>query len=191
MKIYINEQDKKEIKKRCELRLKGGQTIRAALITLRLKEKYCVGEVLEYIKNELKIPLDKIWRGETANYMWTLPRGHIQFSSQDVFFKNKYYHQYVIAKELDLEMAEVEKYVIHHIDENKSNNDIENLFIFYDTASHIAFHQAKKHDENIDINVFNEDYIDKLLSKCGNNNAEDIKRYLQVLDKKNNLSNPH
>lgn len=177
---FINEKDQEKIKRHCNMRIKNGDLIRVKALAVYLEEKYCLYDILCYMKSNLKIESDKIWRGEIADYIITLPRGHVQISNQDLYFGNKYYHQYVIAKQLDIEITEIDKYVIHHIDEDKGNNDIENFFVFYDVNSHVAFHQALKHNARLDIKNFNAEYIDGILTE---NNAESIKRYLEILDK--------
>ena len=77
-------------------------------------------------------------------------------------------------------MEQVQKYIVHHIDEDKSNNDIENLWIFYNQALHQAYHQVIKKDANVDIKEFTLEYIDNI---ADDKNADDIKLYLQILDK--------
>ena len=141
MKNYINESDKKTIKRYCDIKVKSGDQIRVKALAVLLDEKYCLYDIVNFIKNELKVPTECVWRGDIAEYIITLPRGHVQITGSDLYFANKYYHQYVISKEFGIDILDVEKYIIHHIDQDKGNNSIENLFVFYDTSSHIAFHQ--------------------------------------------------
>lgn len=142
-----------------------------------LSQKYATYEVMQYIKRDLKISKDKIFHGE-ADYIIKLSekRGHIQLVN-DLYFNNCYLHQYVIVKMLGVEMEQVQKYIIHHLDFIKDNNDISNLWIFYDQASHMGYHQGIKHGD-IDIKEFNKNYIESIINS---QNAMEIKEYLQVV----------
>lgn len=179
MKSFINELDKKVIKRYCDMKVRCGDQIRVKALAVLLDEKYCLYDIVNFIKNELKVPSECIWRGDIADYIITLPRGHVQITGNDLYYPNKYYHQYVVSKELGIDIGDMENYIIHHIDQDKGNNAIENLFVFYDTSSHIAFHQALKHNADLDIRQFNEEYIDNVVNE---KNADSIKRYLQRLD---------
>jgi hypothetical protein len=76
-------------------------------------------------------------------------------------------------------MEQVQKYIIHHQDQDKGNNSILNLWIFFDIASHIAYHQAIKHGD-INIKEFTLNYVDSIMNK---DNVEEIRQYLEILDK--------
>lgn len=178
MKNYISNKDKKYIENYCLVQMEQGDLIRPKSVMCLLEDKYSVNEVITYIKEGLKVPQDKIFHGE-ADYIVKLPRGHVQLVN-DVYFNNCYLHQYIVHKELKINIVEVQKYIIHHIDQNKGNNDISNLWIFYDTGSHIAYHQAIKHNPNIDIKQFTMDYIEGIIT---DKNVTEIKQYLEILDK--------
>lgn len=179
MESYISNKDKKYIERYCKIQMEQGDLIRVKSLACLLEYKYCLCEILQYIKEALKVDSKYIWRADSS-YTIKLPRGHIQFTGMDLYYPNIYYHQYVVAKELDLDIVEVQKYIIHHIDQNKGNNNISNLWIFYDTACHIAYHQAIKHNPNIDIKQFTMDYIEGIINK---DNSKQIKDYLDMLDK--------
>ena len=49
-------------------------------------------------------------------------------------------HRLVMAKHLGRPLLRTE--VVHHIDENKSNNDITNLILFSSQAEHISHHRS-------------------------------------------------
>lgn len=177
-KNFITEMDKKYIKNYCKVQIDNKDLIRIKSLACLLEEKYALYEVMQYIKGDLEIREDKIWHGE-ANYIITLPRGHVQLIN-DLYFNNCYLHQYVVCKELDIDMEQVQKYIVHHIDQDKGNNNITNLWIFYDIGSHIAYHQAIKHNKDINIKEFTENYIESIINK---DNSKQIKDYLTIVDK--------
>lgn len=177
-KSFITEMDKKYIKNYCRVQMDNGDLVRIKSLACLLEEKYALYEIMQYIKRDLNITKDKIWHGE-ANYIITLPRGHIQLIN-DLYFNNCYLHQYIVVKELDLDMEQIQKYIVHHIDQDKGNNNITNLWIFYDTGSHIAYHQAIKHNKDTNIKEFTENYIESIINS---KNAEEIKHYLAIVDK--------
>ena len=175
---YITTDDKRYIKNYCKIQMEQGDLIRPKSVMCLLEDKYSVNEVITYIKNDLGIDLKYIFHGE-ADYIVKLPRGHVQLVN-DVYFNNCYLHQYVVAKELDLSIGEVQKYIVHHMDMDKGNNNISNLWIFFDRAIHLSYHQAIKHNPNIDIKQFTENYIESIIT---DKNSMEIKQYLKILDK--------
>jgi hypothetical protein len=176
-KYFINNEDKKYLENYCKIQMENNDLIRIKSIMCLLSQKYATYEVMQYIKRDLKISKDKIFHGE-ADYIIKLSekRGHIQLVN-DLYFNNCYLHQYVIVKMLGVEMEQVQKYIIHHLDFIKDNNDISNLWIFYDQASHMGYHQGIKHGD-IDIKEFNKNYIESIINS---QNAMEIKEYLQVV----------
>ena len=54
------------------------------------------------------------------------------------------------------------EYVVHHLDGNIQNNDIENLFLFYDRSKHIAFHHRQRKNKLIKPKSF----VDGIPSWC-------------------------
>lgn len=182
MQSYLKDKHKKIIKKHCEVKVKNGEKIYIKTLAnmLSIDEKYAMFEIMKYIKNDLHIPVDKIFHGE-ANYIIKLSekREHYQLVN-DLYFNNCYWHQYVIYQELGVSMEEVQKYIIHHISQEKEDSSLENLWIFYKQAVHMAFHQALKHNPNIDIEEFTRDYVEEILDK---DNAGEVQKYLEILDK--------
>lgn len=51
-----------------------------------------------------------------------------------------YLHRFLMAQKIGRELSEAE--VVHHIDENKRNNRIENLMLFENQAKHLEYHRA-------------------------------------------------
>ena len=187
---YINYIDKARIRHYCKNQIENGKQIKVKSLACVLRGKYALYEITNYITKDLHINSGKIWR-VNSDYLRQMPRGHWQLTTQDLYFSNCYLHQYIVLKELGIEIKQVKKYIIHHIDMDKSNNNIENLFIFYNQASHLTYHMAINHNTDTDIEELNSDYIESILDSS---NAKEIKEYLLVLDKlkqckKNKLSN--
>lgn len=180
-KTYLTTKDKKYIKNYCKLQMENEELIRVKSLASLLSKKYALFEIMQYIKEDLKITQDKIFYG-VADYIVKLPRGHIQLTN-DLFFDRCYLHQYILCQELELDMEQIQEYVIHHIDQDKGNNDIENLWTFYDVASHTAYHQAIKHNTDINIKEFTENYVESIINK---DNAARIRKYLEILDRLEN-----
>ena len=175
IKNYITTEDGRYIQNYCKIQKDNNDLIRVKSLSALLGGKYACFEIMQYIRS-LGVPKDKIFHGE-ADYIVTLPRGHVQLVN-DLYFNNCYLHQYNICKSLDVEMEQVQKYIIHHQDQDKGNNDISNLFIFYNQAIHMAYHQAIKHGD-IDIKEFTLNYVDSIMNK---DNVEEIRQYLEILD---------
>lgn len=174
-KNYIKEIDQEILKSYVEL-LEPGEKARIKYIMMHLKNEYACFEIMQYIRS-LGVPKDKIFHGE-ADYIVTLPRGHVQLVN-DLYFNNCYLHQYNVCKELDISIEQVQKYIIHHENMVKGSNDISNLYICYDQAMHQAYHMAIKHGD-INIKEFTLNYVDSIMNK---DNVEEIRQYLEILDK--------
>lgn len=90
--------------------------------------------------------------------------GHIQLAN----FYNLYEHQYVMLKELKLKVGEVRKYVIHHQNFDKKDNNISNLWLFFDQHMHMLWHtllESKEVENSIDnIYLFTKECIYKMLA---------------------------
>lgn len=178
MQIYLTKNDKKRIDTYCNSKVRNEEKIHIKTLVIMLEQKYSCNEIIQYIRGVLKIDTKYIFHSE-ADYIIKLPRGHIQLTN-DLYFNNCYLHQYVVAKELDLDIKEVQKYIVHHEDMNKGNNNINNLWIFFDRAVHLSYHQAIKHNKDIDIKSFTMDYIESIID---NKNNIEVKQYLKILDK--------
>ncbi|NFQ90236.1 hypothetical protein FDF89_13000 [Clostridium botulinum] len=176
-KNYLNKNDKKRIENYCNAKLRNKEKIRVKSLGILLEENIALYEILDYIKNDLKVDSSNIFHGE-ADYIVKLPRGHYQLTN-DLYFDRCYLHQYIVCKELNLGIEEVQKYIVHHEDMDKGNNDINNLWIFFDRAVHLSYHQAIKRGD-VDIKEFTMDYIKSTIT---DKNDTEIKDYLGILDK--------
>jgi|GEM_PF-3791416 len=183
MKKFITTQDKGTIKEYCNKQIENKDKIRVKYMATMLEKKYATYELMDYIRDDLRIDKKLIAYGN-CNYWYKLERGHIQLSESDLYYANCYIHQYMVCMELDVEIEQIQKYIIHHMDEDKGKNDISNLWVFYDTNNHIAYHQAILHGENVDLMRFTLDYIESILDK---ENVEEIRAYLKILYKAERL----
>ena len=178
-KRYISKSDKRYLKNYCRNQIKNADKIRVKSLACMLENQYALYEIMSYIKEELGIEPKYIYHAE-ANYIHEMQRGHVLLCN-DLYFEGVYLHQYIIAQELGIKIEEIRQYVIHHIDQNKSNNDISNLWIFYDGSSHILYHQLLKRDAGADIKEFTLDYLEGILKL---DNKLSIERYLEILGRK-------
>ena len=150
---------------------------------MQLKEKYACYELINYVRDK-GFSNEQIFYGN-SEYLSTMASQH-KILSNDLYFKDEYQHRYIVVKELNIEIEQIEKYLIHHKNGLPWDNDIMNLFICYDIASHVAYHQAIKHNSNIDIKEFTLEYIEKITTK---DNVDDMKDYLKILDKLEKVQN--
>lgn len=65
-------------------------------------------------------------------------------------------HRHVMEQHLNRKLTSDE--VIHHVDFNKSNNDINNLFLFENQPLHVAYHQYIKNNNYISPQEFMDFY---------------------------------
>ena len=181
-KYHFTEKDTKIIDTYLEL-LEEGEKVRIKYLLMQLKKQYACYELINYVRDK-GFTNDQILYGN-SEYLSTMPSGHVILSN-DLHFDYEYQHRYVVAKELNIEIEQIKKYLIHHKNGLPGDNDIMNLFICYDKAIHGSYHQAIKHNSNIDIKEFTLDYIEKITTK---DNVEEMKDYLKILDKLEKVQN--
>lgn len=181
-KYYFTEKDRQIIDTYLEL-LEEGEQVRVKYILMQLKEKYACYELINYVRDK-GFSNEQIFYGN-SEYLSAMTSQH-KILSNDLYFKDEYQHRYVVAKELNIEIEQIKEYLIHHKNGLPEDNDIMNLFICYDIASHVAYHQAIKHNSNIDIKEFTLEYIEKITTK---DNVDDMKDYLKILDKLEKVQN--
>jgi hypothetical protein len=88
-------------------------------------------------------------RSGNSSVLWKNGRhidnaGYILLYSPNHSFKNagKYVMEHRLVAEKVLKRYLTRKEVIHHIDGDKTNNNIDNLFLFSNTSEHIIFHKS-------------------------------------------------
>lgn len=178
----INIKDQKTIKNYCKVQLEAEEQIRIKSIARLLEEHYALYEILEYIIKELGIDKKDIWRGTSLKYTSAMTSQHIVLCN-DLYFNNCYLHQYIISKGFNIPMEQVQQYVIHHI-KTKADNSINDLFPFYDIASHIIWHGLLKKEIDINIKEFSFDYVNGLLEHTTDESEViKIEKYLKLLKK--------
>lgn len=179
--MYINTKDKASIKEYIYRQIQNKEQIRIKYLAAILENQYAMYEIMDYIKNDLNISDDYILR--CKNTYLCEAHGHIRLSRSDVYYSNVYQHQYVVHKAFDIQMEVIGKYIIHHIDSEKHNNDIKNLWIFFNSALHREFHVELENNPNISINKFTKNWIEKNIN---NENRIELIGYLKLILKVEN-----
>lgn len=100
-------------------------------------------------------------------YQYYIPDHHLASKSGLV-----YEHQLAAEEKLDRELQPGE--VVHHIDRNRKNNDLNNLIVFKTSADHSAYHAGKKiaQDGDVYVAIGKKEYI-KCKNKNGNISTKD------------------
>lgn len=178
---FISTEDKGTIKEYCNKQIQDKDSIRVKSLASMLENQYAMYELIEYIKNDLNISDDYIWRCKDT-YLCEA-HGHIRLSRTDVHYSNVYQHQYVVHKAFDIPMETIGKYIIHHIDSDKHNNSINNLWIFYNSSLHRVFHIELEKTPNISISKFTKNWIE---DNINNENRIELTRYLKLILKVEN-----
>lgn len=179
---FISTKDKAIIKGYCDSQIENKDQIRVKSLAVMLENQYAMYEIMDYIKNDLNISNDYIWRCKDTYLCET--HGHIRLSRTDVHYSNVYLHQYVVHKAFDISMEVVGKYVIHHIDSRKHNNDVNNLWIFFNPALHRAFHLELERNPDVSISKFTKNWIEDNINK---ENRIELTRYLKLILKVENI----
>lgn len=66
-------------------------------------------------------------------------KGYVLINAEN---KWRHEHRIVVEKKIGRKLTPIE--VVHHLDENKQNNKIENLMFFKNDSEHIKFHNKVK-----------------------------------------------
>ena len=165
-KLLINLIDKKDrriIRNKVDLQIYIHKQVFIKDIARSLNNKYALFHILFYVKEVLHIEPKNIWFSK-ANYLTTQKSGHIILTN-DLYFNRVYLHQYLICKvlEIDVDVLSNNDFIIHHIDEDKTNNDINNLVIL-PREKHIAWHRILQNEDlknKIKLNDFIESFINQ------------------------------
>ena len=165
-KLLINLIDKKDrriIRNKVDLQIYIHKQVFIKDIARSLNNKYALFHILFYVKEVLHIEPKNIWFSK-ANYLTTQKSGHVILTN-DLYFNRVYLHQYLICKvlEIDVDVLSNNDFIIHHIDEDKTNNDINNLVIL-PREKHIAWHRILQNEDlknKIKLNDFIESFINQ------------------------------
>ena len=115
--------------------------------TYNLEEKKKISEATKKVMNTPQMK-EKIsgenncnWQGgriEREGYIW------VKIPKHPLANKNGYYqeHRLIVEEKIGRLLESTE--VVHHLDENKTNNDIDNLMIFKSHGKHASFHNKIK-----------------------------------------------
>lgn len=165
-KLLINLIDKKDrriIRNKVDLQIYIHKQVFIKDIARSLNNKYALFHILFYVKEVLHIEPKNIWFSK-ANYLTTQKSGHIILTN-DLYFNRVYLHQYLICKvlEIDVDVLSNNDFIIHHIDEDKTNNDINNLVIL-PREKHIAWHRILQ-DEDLKNKIKLNDFIESFINQ--------------------------
>ena len=157
----IDKKDKKIIRNKVDLQMYIHKRVFIKDIVRSLKNKYALFHILFYVKEVLHVEPKDISFNK-ANYLTTQKSGHIILTN-DLYYNRVYLHQYLICKvlEIDVDVLSNNDFIIHHIDEDKTNNDINNLVIL-PREKHIAWHRILQNldlKNKIKLNDFIEGFI--------------------------------
>ena len=128
------------------------------LIKLYIDEKYSIRQLAETFKCNKSTIKDRLEKNGIAirpfndkNYYKNrkdLNRPHISVDSSGYIHQmSQRQHRLIMEKFLGRKLTKNEH--IHHIDFNKSNNDINNLFLFHTNDAHLSYHGYIKHHNYI------------------------------------------
>lgn len=159
----IDKKDKRIIRNKVDLQMYIHKRVFIKDIVRSLNNKYALFHILFYIKEVLHVETKDISFNK-ANYLTTQRSGHIILTN-DLYYNRVYLHQYLICKvlEIDVDVLSNNDFVIHHIDEDKTNNDINNLVIL-PREKHIAWHRILQNEDlrnKIKLNDFIEGFINQ------------------------------
>ena len=135
--------------------------LKSNLITLYIEQKLStreIGKILgcshDYVSDKLKeigVTVDDRLTAlqSERNPSWkngkTTKNGYVQISSKTICAKRKFEHQIVMENFIGRELHENE--VVHHIDGNKTNNNINNLALM-DRTAHARLHSIERWKTN-------------------------------------------
>lgn len=157
----IDKKDRRIIRNKVDLQIYIHKQVFIKDIARSLNNKYALFHILFYIKEVLHVEPKDISFSK-ANYLTKQKSGHIILTN-DLYFNRVYLHQYLICKvlEIDVEVLSNNDFIIHHIDEDKTNNDINNLVIL-PREKHIAWHRILQNEDlknKIKLNDFIESFV--------------------------------
>ena len=159
----IDKKDKRIIRNKVELQMYIHKRVFIKEIACSLKNKYALFHILFYVKEVLHVEPKDISFNK-ANYLTTQQSGHIILTN-DLYYNRVYLHQYLICKvlEIDVNVLSNNDFIIHHIDEDKTNNDINNLVIL-PREKHIAWHRILQ-DEDLKNKIKLNDFIESFINQ--------------------------
>ena len=138
--------------------------------------------VKQYLENTLGIEIEQKYCYEV--------HGHLQLND----FYNSYLHQYVVSKELGISIMTVKSYCVHHINGDKMDNNISNLWLFADGLMHIKYHsllEVGKIKNDLDsLYIFSMEYCINCLNEIQKRQTKDkktLKNYRQYNEMKQQI----
>lgn len=108
---------------------------------------------------------------------------YIRFNDYD----QMYYHQYVMMIMLELNIEDIKKYIVHHKNGMKLDNNFNNLHLFLNSQMHTSFHIHYSKNPDIDIVNWSYEYIEKDLKDIEDALTHGIYDEEMLLECKNDL----
>lgn len=178
---YLNKQQKNKIEAMYKAYVEEGEKVRIPFISLSVNEpSYIVREHI--LKKYGEGAKDNIYACE-CDYLSDTGL-YLRFTD----YYQLYLHQYILIKELNLEADIIKKYVIHHIDEDKKNNELNNLYLFFNTHMHRTWHIVEEKFNHIkEFTLF---YVNKELEHIADKEQtlettkyeKELREYIQLVE---------
>ena len=169
LKKYLNRQQKTKITKMYNKGVKINRIAKAVDEPI-----FVVKEYLESMGAEIK-----------GQYCYWV-HGHLQLTD----YYNSYLHQYVVAKELGISIQDVKKYCVHHINQDKLDNSLTNLWLFFDGATHMLYHSMSEVGNSLDeLYIFSLDQIEIDLKNIDDDLEQGIVTNDEYIEIKQDINN--
>jgi|SRR5688500_5349827 len=92
----------------------------------------------DYIRTYLKVIYLKSTKRTHGGYIWFMMPQHPYCTGQGYIYE----HRFLMELKLGRYLTKTE--IVHHIDGNRSNNNIKNLFLFQSHSKHITNHNLER-----------------------------------------------
>ena len=173
---YLTDLEQDKIKKMYQVYLDNEEKVRVKVIAISIEvpaalvKKYILEQYGEGAK-------DNLYHAE-SHYIDT-NKGYIRYKD----YYNLYEHQFVICRELDIKIKDIGKYTVHHKDKDKTNNQFENLHLFYNADIHSSWHWLEGREPAADLLEFTFDYIEQMVERdITSKERKAISDYMKLLD---------
>lgn len=139
---YLSMGQKKKIEVMYEAYVEGSIKVRIPYLSLSVDEPATV--VRKYILDRFGEDAKKNLYARECEYLSTTG-DYLRFTD----YYQLYLHQYILSRELKLEADTIKKYIVHHKNEDKKNNELNNLYLFFNNSMHRSWHMMEEKFKNI------------------------------------------